>query len=626
MAVVALSPVPVFKAFDNNGAPLAFGTLGSFIAGTSTPQATYQDSTGSTPNTNPIILNARGEANVWLTQSQIYKLVLKDTLGNIIWSVDNIPGGQALTQQIIGQLFYPQTTQETAAGVTPVNYFYPPGNVLRYGAKGDGATDNSSILNAINAIGISLFYPIGTYVTSSNVTQSVPLTFDFGAILKPGSGTTFTINAPLTAGPWQIFNTSSGGSIAGAIQPVNADGRMYFEWFGAKNNGTTDSTVAMQQTCLCAATAGYVGIQMLVGSYLISSTLNVNGNTTPSFKAPSIYGVDNKQSIIKTTTGNISLISYTGGSGQYCGAVVENVGFSGAGPTSGNNGIIVTAQCGLRFRRCYFANVQAGIEFNNATAGQFTEFDVADNCEFDFTCPTPLFYNVGSGTNSFHGSGLANKCVINSNTAGPFILIGAGARPYGAPLDLQCFFAANATLIGNNSTVPVDFNGTITTENTGGGTLTLATTNVVPFAGHITCADQTVLGGTLVRVLGLVTYASTVQAFAGGEKGYMTAMTTGANILASAFFNQHRLCYLRLLGTGYDYRYLVGVDPQGGGGAGVAATIAPYIGVGSPAPTFSVNTTGNLVVTNASFPAGTTCYWSEKVISFGNETLETVLF
>src|SRR6201996_4310395 len=106
---VQLAPTPIFKAWDNLGFPLAFGTLSSFVAGSSTPQATYVDSTGTTPNTNPIVLNARGEASVWLAEGLTYKLVLKDQLGNQIWSVDNKIGGTAFTQQEIGQILYPQT-------------------------------------------------------------------------------------------------------------------------------------------------------------------------------------------------------------------------------------------------------------------------------------------------------------------------------------------------------------------------------------------------------------------------------------------------------------------------------------------------------------------------------------
>jgi hypothetical protein len=87
-----LSPTPVFKAFDNNGVPLAGGFLYSYAAGTSTPQPTYLDSTQTAPNTNPIILNARGEAAVWLNPFLTYKFNLTDSLGNTIpgYPVDNI--------------------------------------------------------------------------------------------------------------------------------------------------------------------------------------------------------------------------------------------------------------------------------------------------------------------------------------------------------------------------------------------------------------------------------------------------------------------------------------------------------------------------------------------------------
>jgi len=38
----------------------------TYQAGTSTPLATYTDQAGGTPNTNPIILDANGEAQIWV--------------------------------------------------------------------------------------------------------------------------------------------------------------------------------------------------------------------------------------------------------------------------------------------------------------------------------------------------------------------------------------------------------------------------------------------------------------------------------------------------------------------------------------------------------------------------------
>lgn len=72
----SLMPLPVFQAFDLNGDPLEGGKLYTYEAGTSTPKATFIDASGVTANTNPIILDAAGQAIVYLVGS--YKLVLTD--------------------------------------------------------------------------------------------------------------------------------------------------------------------------------------------------------------------------------------------------------------------------------------------------------------------------------------------------------------------------------------------------------------------------------------------------------------------------------------------------------------------------------------------------------------------
>lgn len=81
--------------FDAAGDPLVGGKLYSYVAGTTTPRQTFTDSTGATPNANPVILNARGEADVWLL-NESYKMRLDDASDVTIWTIDNIsiPGFQ----------------------------------------------------------------------------------------------------------------------------------------------------------------------------------------------------------------------------------------------------------------------------------------------------------------------------------------------------------------------------------------------------------------------------------------------------------------------------------------------------------------------------------------------------
>ena len=83
-------PAPVFRAWDNSGAPLVAGLLYTYAAGTTTPIASYVDSTGVGTNTNPVVLNSRGECNLWLIPNTGYKLVLTDKNGTPIWTEDQI--------------------------------------------------------------------------------------------------------------------------------------------------------------------------------------------------------------------------------------------------------------------------------------------------------------------------------------------------------------------------------------------------------------------------------------------------------------------------------------------------------------------------------------------------------
>ena len=144
MATTSLAPTPKLQFFDANGDPLVGGLLYTYVAGSTTPLTSYTDSTGVSANTNPIVLDSRGEANVWLGAA-IYKFALYTSAGVLIWTVDNING--------------------STFGVN---------------ATGDGTTTVFSVVNGFTAIYINGVYQNrNTYtVTSGTVTfsQAPPLT------------------------------------------------------------------------------------------------------------------------------------------------------------------------------------------------------------------------------------------------------------------------------------------------------------------------------------------------------------------------------------------------------------------------------------------------------------------
>lgn len=75
--------------FTAAGIPLVGGKLFTYASGTTVPLATYTDDTGNFANANPIILDSRGEAGVWLGPAR-YTFVLKDADDNLIWTVDGV--------------------------------------------------------------------------------------------------------------------------------------------------------------------------------------------------------------------------------------------------------------------------------------------------------------------------------------------------------------------------------------------------------------------------------------------------------------------------------------------------------------------------------------------------------
>jgi len=95
---VSLSPVGGVAAqfFTNTGAVLTGGKLYTYLAGTTTPVASYTTSSGNIARTNPIILDAAGRVpdggEIWITDGILYKFVLTDSTDVLIATYDNLSG------------------------------------------------------------------------------------------------------------------------------------------------------------------------------------------------------------------------------------------------------------------------------------------------------------------------------------------------------------------------------------------------------------------------------------------------------------------------------------------------------------------------------------------------------
>lgn len=194
MATGVACPPIILQFTLNNGQLAAGGSVLTQVGGINA--ATYQDINLATPLPNPINLNSRGEianaagisVQLFLTPNTVYVFTLFDGpngTGNQINVATYVNGTQiALTQATIGLALYPQTAAESAAGVTPVNFGYIPGDVRRQGVLGNGSDETTKVQNALN-VGGWVWIPKGVTVTC-NSNLNIPL-----------SGTTFQIDGVL---------------------------------------------------------------------------------------------------------------------------------------------------------------------------------------------------------------------------------------------------------------------------------------------------------------------------------------------------------------------------------------------------------------------------------------------
>jgi hypothetical protein len=87
-----LSPKGFIQLADNNGNAASGWKLYTYFAGSTTPADTYTDDTGTTKNSNPIILDSFGAADVWLDQDIVYKFVYTNPNDVVFKTIDNITG------------------------------------------------------------------------------------------------------------------------------------------------------------------------------------------------------------------------------------------------------------------------------------------------------------------------------------------------------------------------------------------------------------------------------------------------------------------------------------------------------------------------------------------------------
>lgn len=178
-----------YQGFLANGLPNNAGKIRTFLAGTTTPAATYTSSGGVGANTNPIVLNADGRTpqEVWLDSSLTYKFQLEDSAGNVLGTFDNVEPPASLVG--LGGNTGPAFLAQRA---NPGYQQLPSGILLQWGIS-------AAILTNANAvIALPLAYPtslLGAFVTPVGSSNSA----------TPVSGAT----ALTSASTFTLYNKSA---------------------------------------------------------------------------------------------------------------------------------------------------------------------------------------------------------------------------------------------------------------------------------------------------------------------------------------------------------------------------------------------------------------------------------
>ena len=85
--------------FDNAGNPLAAGTISTYVSATSTSAVTYSDRALNVRNANPVVLDSAGRASIFLSATQVYRLVWANSANAEIITVDGVTGANYVAEQ-----------------------------------------------------------------------------------------------------------------------------------------------------------------------------------------------------------------------------------------------------------------------------------------------------------------------------------------------------------------------------------------------------------------------------------------------------------------------------------------------------------------------------------------------
>ena len=349
---VFLSPVGGVAAqfFTNTGAVLTGGKLYTYLAGTTTPAATYTSATGVTFNTNPIVLDAAGRVpssgEIWLGEGVQYKFVLKDSNDVLIASYDNITG---INSNFVNYNAL-EEIQTATAGQTVFNLTnsYQPGtNTLSVFVDGVNQYDGSSY----------------SYTETNSTTVTFTAGLHVGALVK--FTTAVTLSAGVTTSNLVSYTPAGTGAVATTVQAKLRQTVSVMD-FGAIGNNVADDTAAIQAAINSFGDVGGA-IYFPPGNYKVTAALT-SPQVFPDEGETLLFGAGGATTI--TSTHNGPVINFPQGSTTK----IQDMKFVGPGVSlTSSTAYLGTLSKGTLIN-CNISNFYIGVNIDNTIGG------VIDRC------------------------------------------------------------------------------------------------------------------------------------------------------------------------------------------------------------------------------------------------------
>jgi hypothetical protein len=273
--MAVLTPSPKMQFESAAGVPLSGGKVYTYTAGTTTPLATFTDYTGATPNSNPIILNSRGEASIWLGAAT-YKFKLTDANDVEIWTVDYISAPTSGVSPILsGNVTIDSDTPGPALKITQTG----TGPVMRVQDSADPDA-TPFIIDSAGQVGI------GTATPSAQLEAT-------GAA-RIGSLTLTTAPLPVASGG---TNATTAAAARTSLGLGTADNVTF--------NGVSDAIGQLRDIPVNSQTTGYVLVSTDQGKFV---SITTGGVTVPQ----NVFTVGDVVSIYNDSGSNQTITQGTG--------------------------------------------------------------------------------------------------------------------------------------------------------------------------------------------------------------------------------------------------------------------------------------------------------------------------